>query len=31
MHQHHRIRRIVTGAVALAAGWVTLGAPIIFW
>lgn len=31
MKQQHRIRRIVTGAVALAAGWVTLGAPIIFW
>jgi len=23
--------RVATGIVALAAGWLTLGAPIIFW
>ena len=23
--------RVATGIVALAAGWLTLGAPIVFW
>jgi hypothetical protein len=25
------LTRVATGIAALAAGWVTLGAPIIFW
>jgi hypothetical protein len=25
------LRRVATGMAALAAGWLALGAPIIFW
>jgi hypothetical protein len=26
-----KLLRVATGVAALAAGWVSLGAPIIFW